>query len=304
MASGFWKITTKWNQAPYGWSETWYMTASAIAQAKAWLASYIFGRTQLMNVGAASPYVQFVSATISDVNNKNTSQLYGANDPDLVTSTWHGTTFVSDPSDAAVRLYCTSASNKHRVFMCSALPQPVQSGNTFVNVPEWTAGIARFKQSLVGTVGSSTTIGQIKILDQSQIKYPIVACNINTVDSRFMVCTTALPVRKLIASVLTDVVPGDLVLIRRVQPSIEVNRIWLVASNTPNYPVAGQYTLVLGPHKTLGQINQNVLGIATGYVRPVVYVGDNITSVTQELGVWNRRRGKLYGLPVGRRKVR
>ncbi len=302
--SGFWKVTAKWNQPPYGWSETWYMTASAIATAITWARTYVSARNNLM-----PGTVVFLGVAVADVNNNNVSQLVsssalgsGGGGRYPWPPTRPGST-VGDPTDAALRLYCISASQKHRVFMMPALPSEISNSNQYIPTATWATTIPALFAAITGTAGASTTIGQLKILDQTQVKYPLVSVVINVVDSRFLTVVTQGPVNALVGSVFVPVTAGQKVLIRRVQPSIEVNRVWLVSSVTPNLPAAGQYTYVLGPHKTLGQVNQNAVGVSTGYIRPVMYIGDNVVSVTDQEGIWNRRRGKLYGLPVGRRKV-
>jgi hypothetical protein len=303
VASGFWKILVKWNQIPFGWSETWYMTSSPISGAIAWLQNYVSGRTQLMPNTAT-----FVSATVSDANNVNVSQMVGPGGVPFTVGRYPVSTpnIPADPTEAALRIYCVTASQKHKTFMMSAIPQEIQQGNTYLrNMSLWVRSFPYFTAAILGTPGSSTTIGQLRIIDQTQVKYPLTSVAINATDSRFMECSTGSQVMiQVPGNPPVPLAVGNRVIIRRVQPSIEVNRVWLVSSITPPSGGGSTWTYNLGPHRTLGNINQNPSGAVTGYIRPLVYIGDNVVNITDQNGIWKRDRGKQYGLPVGRRRVR
>jgi hypothetical protein len=303
VASGFWRVITKWNQPPFGWSEAWYMTSSPISGAITWLVNYVNERTQILPNNAV-----FVSGSVSDVNNVNVSQMIGARQVGFTIGRYPVSTptIPSDPTEAALRIYCVSASQKHRTFMLGSLPQEIQAGNTYLRtMPLWVRSFPLWTAAVLGTPGASTTVGQLRIIDQTQVKYPLISVGINAVDSRFMTASTASKVQiQVTGGPPVDLAVGNRVLIRRVQPSIEVNRVWLVNQIIPPSGGGTTWEYILGPHRTLGQINQNPTGTVTGYIRPLIYIGDNIASITDQDGVWKRDRGKQYGLPVGRRKVR
>lgn len=303
------RFTMIFDQAPYGWTETYFATsttpeqavrlAGGLAPVRMALCPQAVG---LLGVRVSNDAVRG-DASLANTSTDSSIPSFGTNgnNPAAESEVAYMVrleTQAPEPTPTPLR------ANSRRILLLRGLPEAVMDGNRLEANPgaiaqRWYGNLAAFLQFLrnpSGTGFGPWQLRQQKLFAINPANNKILEIIPDSVNPQYMSVTT-------VGGVTAEagfLAVGDKVLISGVTGSTGVNGLWIVSA----VPTGAPWTYRLGPHRKLAAIRTTPLFGPSGYMNSVSWIGADIIRTVDLHRNSSRETGRPFGVPVGRRKTR